>query len=100
MDDREARARRASIYLKALAHEIRLAIVCLLADAGEKTVSELVAHLGAYQAVVSQQLSLLRADGIVSCRRAGRNSFYTLTDPETIPFLRSLSAHTALSEND
>ena len=64
---------------KALGHEGRLHILCLLAK-GEKTVTELEAYLGQRQAAVSQQLARLRLEGLVSTRRQGKAIHYALAD--------------------
>lgn len=72
-------ARRASELLKALSHETRLLIVCLLST-GEKSVSELERLLEMPQASVSQQLARLRLDRIVTARRDGRTIYYSITD--------------------
>jgi len=53
-------AKRASDFLKALAHESRLMILCILAE-GEKSVSELEDILSLRQPTVSQQLARLRS---------------------------------------
>jgi DNA-binding transcriptional ArsR family regulator len=74
-------AKRASDFLKALAHESRLLILCILAD-GEKSVSELEDELGLRQPTVSQQLARLRADGLVSTRRDGKIIYYSLASDE------------------
>ncbi|MGH6666007.1 MAG: ArsR/SmtB family transcription factor [Pseudolabrys sp.] len=74
-------AKRASNFLKALAHESRLIILCILAD-GEKSVSELEHELNLRQPTVSQQLARLRADGLVSTRRDGKIIYYTLASDE------------------
>jgi len=74
-------AKRASEFLKALAHESRLVILCILAK-GEKSVSELEDQLGLRQPTVSQQLARLRADGLVSTRRDGKVIYYTLASEE------------------
>ena len=75
-------AKRASSFLKALAHESRLMILCILAD-GEKSVSELEDMLNLRQPTVSQQLARLRADGLVSARREGKAIYYKLASAET-----------------
>jgi DNA-binding transcriptional ArsR family regulator len=59
-----ANAREASEFLKALSHEARLVILCLLVD-GEKSVSELEKTLSLRQPAISQQLARLRADDLV-----------------------------------
>lgn len=74
-------AKRASDFLKALAHESRLMILCILAE-GEKSVSELEDILNLRQPTVSQQLARLRADGLVSTRRDGKAVYYSLASQE------------------
>jgi DNA-binding transcriptional ArsR family regulator len=74
-------AKRASQFLKALAHESRLIILCILAE-GEKSVSELEELLSLRQPTVSQQLARLRADGLVSTRRDGKTIYYNLASAE------------------
>ena len=76
-----ARAQDAANFLKALAHEGRLMILCHL-SAGEKSVTELEQLLHSRQAAVSQQLARLRLDGLVSCRREGKTMYYALKDPK------------------
>ncbi len=78
--DMTAQAQEASNFLKALAHEGRLMILCHLSS-GEKSVTELEQLLQSRQAAVSQQLARLRLEGIVSCRREGKAIFYALADP-------------------
>ena len=74
-------AKRASDFLKALAHESRLMILCILAE-GEKSVGELEDILSLRQPTVSQQLARLRADGLVSTRRDGKTIYYSLDSEE------------------
>jgi ArsR family transcriptional regulator, virulence genes transcriptional regulator len=76
-----ASAQRASTLLKALAHETRLLILCLLAER-ERTVTELEAILGLQQAVVSQHLARLRMERLVDTRRDGRQIWYGLVNAE------------------
>ena len=79
MDRMMANAQDASNFLKAISHEGRLMILCHLAS-GEKSVTELEELLSARQAAVSQQLSRLRLEGLVTPRREGKTIFYSLTD--------------------
>ena len=69
----------ASNFLKAISHEGRLMILCHLVS-GEKSVSELEALLATRQAAVSQQLSRLRLEGLVTPRRDGKTIYYRLAD--------------------
>ena len=72
-------ARDATDFLKAMAHEGRLIILCRLAQ-GECAVSELEEMLSARQAAVSQQLSRLRTEGLVTTRREGKTIYYSIKD--------------------
>ncbi len=72
----------ASDFLKALAHEGRLMILCHLAS-GEKSVSDLEDLLHSRQAAVSQQLARLRLEGLVTYRRDGKTIYYSLGDSKS-----------------
>jgi DNA-binding transcriptional ArsR family regulator len=74
-------AKRATDFLKALSHESRLMILCILAE-GEKSVGELERLLTLCQPTVSQQLARLRADGLVSTRREGKVVYYALASED------------------
>ncbi len=76
-----ASAERASSFLKALANENRLMLLCLLAN-GDKAVSELKEALGMQQSAVSQQLARLRADNLVTFKRHGKTIRYALASDE------------------
>ena len=79
MDEMMENAQRATDFLKALAHEGRLLILCHLAS-GERSVTELEDLLSARQAAVSQQLARLRLEGLVNYRRDGKTIYYRLGD--------------------
>ncbi len=79
LDNMVDNATKASNFLKAISHEGRLMILCHLAS-GEKSVTELETLLSARQAAVSQQLSRLRLEGLVTPRREGKTIYYSLTD--------------------
>ena len=75
-------AQTAAAYLKTLAHEGRLMILCHLGS-GEKSVGELESLLEIRQAAVSQMLARLREEGLVSTRRDGKTVYYSLADEST-----------------
>ncbi|APX21982.1 transcriptional regulator [Salipiger profundus] len=81
-EEMAANARNAAAYLKTLAHEGRLMILCHLGS-GEKSVGELETLLGTRQAAVSQMLARLREEGLVSTRRDGKTIYYSLSDGDT-----------------
>jgi DNA-binding transcriptional ArsR family regulator len=81
LDTMMHKAQRAAEFLKALSHESRLLILCMLAD-GEKSVTEIEHALDLRQPTVSQQLARLRADGLVATRRDGKTVYYSLASEE------------------
>ena len=82
-------AKTAADFMKALAHEGRLMILCHLVE-GEKSVSELETLIGARQAAVSQQLARLRLEGLVSSRRQGKAIYYSIGDPKVQKLIGTL----------
>jgi DNA-binding transcriptional ArsR family regulator len=83
------KARKASDFLKALAHENRLVILCLLSER-DRSVTELEGLLALSQATVSQQLARLRHEGLVETRRDGRVIYYSIADDTTRKFLQAI----------
>mgnify|MGYP000645313086 CR=1 FL=1 len=81
-DDMASRAADAAAFLKTMAHEGRLMILCHLGE-GEKSVGELEALLGMRQAAVSQMLARLREEGHVATRREGKTIYYSLQNDNT-----------------
>ncbi len=74
-------ATQASDLLKALANENRRLLLCLLAER-ERSVTELEDMLKLRQPTVSQQLTQLRADDLVSTRRVGKAIYYALASEQ------------------
>ncbi len=88
-DQLVCKAREASELLKALSHETRLMILCMLSE-GEKSVSDLEKALNMPQASVSQQLARLRADRLVHTRRDGRSIYYRIADKQVSSIVGTL----------
>jgi ArsR family transcriptional regulator len=65
--------------LKAVAHPLRLRIVASLCER-EAHVGALAERLGASQAIVSQQLRILRSHGLVAATRTGGFARYRLVE--------------------
>ena len=82
-------ARKASELLKALSHETRLMILCLLSER-EMSVSEIEEIIKLPQATVSQQLARLRLDKLVTTRREGRQIHYRIADKDVSSIVESL----------
>lgn len=75
--------------LKALANEDRLVILCQLAQ-GEANVGGLEARLDIRQPTLSQQLAVLRDEGLVTTRREGKYIYYRLASVEAIEVIKTL----------
>jgi len=86
-----AAADRAAGFLKLLSGRSRMLLLCHLWE-GEKSVGELARLTEARDTAVSQQLALLRAQGIVVARRSGQTIFYSLASAEAVRTLELLHA--------
>lgn len=82
-------AQQACGLLKTLANPDRLMLLCELAQE-ERNVGELQAALGIVQPTLSQQLGVLRDEGLVETRREGRHIFYRLTSPQALAVMQVL----------
>jgi ArsR family transcriptional regulator len=67
-------------FFRALAHPTRIRILEILVRGG-RTVQELQEALALEQPLVSQQLAVLRNQGIVSAQKSGLSVRYTVRDP-------------------
>ncbi|MCJ0973490.1 metalloregulator ArsR/SmtB family transcription factor [Pseudomonas sp. PS1] len=85
----KASAGQASLLLKALANADRLLLLCQLSQ-GERNVSELEALLGIQQPTLSQQLAVLRREGMVETRRAGKQIHYRIASREALVLIGTL----------
>ncbi|MGE0331268.1 MAG: ArsR/SmtB family transcription factor [Ramlibacter sp.] len=79
----------ASRLMKALSNPDRLLLLCQLAQ-GEKRVGELEEIVGILQPTLSQQLGVLRDEGLVSTRREGKNIYYRIDSPQALAVLHVL----------
>lgn len=77
-------------YLKLIANERRLLILCLLAAKGEATVSFLSQSISLGQSAMSQHLARLRADNLVAFRKEGQMAFYRIADDRVKALLLNL----------
>jgi len=84
-----ASAAKACVLLKILANEDRLLILCQLMQ-GSKSVGELEQLLGIRQPTLSQQLTVLREEKLVTTERSGKYIFYTLASPEVSSIMLTL----------
>lgn len=85
----QASAANACALLKVLANPDRLLLMCQLSQ-GELSVGEMEEQLGIYQPTLSQQLGVLRENGLVATRREGKNIFYSMASPQALAVMAVL----------
>jgi len=82
-------AKEAASVLRTLANEDRLLLLCQLSQ-GEKSVGELEELLALHQPSLSQQLGVLRTEGLVETRREGKRIYYSVADQKVLALLDTL----------
>lgn len=85
----KASASQASQLLKSLSHPDRLMLLCQLTQ-GEFCVGELEQKVGLGQPSLSQQLGILRKDGLVNARRDGKQIYYSIANDDALAVLELL----------
>ncbi len=86
---REEDLERASRSLKAMAHPLRLKILCTLSD-GEFSVQDIVDQVGTSQSNISQHLAVLRDKGILICRKDANRVYYRVGDSRTLRLIEMM----------
>jgi DNA-binding transcriptional ArsR family regulator len=69
---------RAAGMLKAIAHPMRIAILNQLENGKKLTVTEIHETLGIEQSTASHHLGILRDKDVLSARRDGKNTYYSI----------------------
>jgi ArsR family transcriptional regulator len=80
----------ASRSLKAMAHPLRLRILCILGGSSEVSVQDIVEAVGTSQSNISQHLSILRDKGILSARKDANKVYYRIGDPKILGLISSM----------
>ena len=89
LEQMQLAADQACRMMKVLANPDRLLILCQLSQ-GERRVGELEDLLGIVQPTLSQQLTVLRSEELVSTRREGKNIHYALTNSKALAVMHVL----------
>jgi ArsR family transcriptional regulator len=84
------KAAEAALFLRGLAHDGRLVVLCALVAEGEAPAGRLVEVSGLSQSALSQHLALLREQGLVRTRREGTSIIYAIADPKVAAILTTL----------
>ncbi|MDH5377295.1 MAG: metalloregulator ArsR/SmtB family transcription factor [Gammaproteobacteria bacterium] len=69
--------------MKAMAHPLRLKILCTL-GAQEVSVQDIVESVGTSQSNISQHLAILKDKGILAARKDANRVFYRVGDNRTL----------------
>lgn len=91
LEQMRATAQTAVGILRAMANQDRLLLLCQLSQ-GEKSVRELEDLLEIRQPTLSQQLGVLRKEGLVETRRDGKRIYYSVSDVRVLGLLTSMVA--------
>lgn len=86
----EQNAASAAELLKGIANEHRLMVLCQLVD-GERSAGELLAGSTLSQSALSQHLSKLRDQGLVTTRRERQSIFYSIANPAVSRVMETLA---------
>ncbi len=89
LETMKASAGRACRLMKVLSNPDRLMLLCQL-SLGEKRVGQLEEILGIVQPTLSQQLTVLRDEELVSTRRDGKNIYYQIASPQALAVMNVL----------
>jgi len=84
--DKEEDIKHAAQSIKAIAHPLRLKILCVLSEQ-EMIVQDIVAHVGTSQSNISQHLAILRDKGVLLARKDANRVFYRIGDSRTLKLI-------------
>ncbi len=88
----QRQAKNAATLLKAMAHQRRLQILCLLVE-GERSVGEINQAIDLSQSALSQHLAILREQGLVSTRKSAQVVFYSIHSGPALEVIKTLHSH-------
>jgi len=82
---------RVAPIIRNVAHPMRLRILDYLEQQGEpRSVSDIMDATGAGQAIVSQQLRILKDQGVLTSRREGNFVLYSISDRSVLLLLECI----------
>ena len=81
--DKQEHIEMAARALKAIAHPLRLKILCVVGDQ-EACVQDIVEAVGTSQSNISQHLAILREKGVLLTRKDAKRVFYRVGDQRTL----------------
>ena len=82
-------AKSACSLMKVMANTDRLLLICQIAQ-GEKSVSQLEELSDIHQPTLSQQLAVLREEGLAVTRREGKKIYYRIASQPALSLMQVL----------
>jgi DNA-binding transcriptional ArsR family regulator len=86
---RREQIERIAHAMRAIAHPLRLKILCVLGEQ-ESSVQDIVEAVGTSQSNVSQHLAILREKGILGARRSANRVYYSIRDQRTLQLIATM----------
>ena len=83
---RREQIERMARAMRAIAHPLRLKILCVLGEL-ELSVQDIVEAVGTSQSNVSQHLAILREKHILSARKNANRVYYSVSDQRTLQLI-------------
>ena len=84
--DKQEHIETAARALKAIAHPLRLKIMCVIGDQ-EACVQDIVETVGTSQSKISQPRAILREKGVLLTRKDANRVFYRVGDQRTLQLI-------------
>ena len=84
--DKQEHIETAARALKAIAHPLRLKILCVLGG-GEECVQDIVEAVGTSQSNISQHLAILRDKEVLQTRKDANRVYYRVGDRRTLQLI-------------
>jgi DNA-binding transcriptional ArsR family regulator len=81
--DKDEDILQASLAMKAIAHPLRLKVLCVLGE-GELSVQDIVDNVGTSQSNISQHLAIMSDKGVLATRKDANRVYYRIGDPRTV----------------
>jgi DNA-binding transcriptional ArsR family regulator len=97
--DKHEHIENAARALKAIAHPLRLKILCVLGE-GEVCVQDIVDAVGTSQSNISQHLAILRDKGVLQTRKDANRVYYRIVDQRTLQLISLMREVFCSNRND
>ncbi len=80
MENKQDSILAAAKLLKSIGHPIRVKIIIALSQNGSMTVTKISNYLSIHQPVISLHLAVLRKQNVITVKRDGKKSYYSIED--------------------